>query len=310
LTTLVPATTGLSQPEGIAFDAAAFFIGVLASGGITSASSLRLLLAVCVLFFVAPLTASKARSLRRKYKEGLAYVVDRAGDFVIAALVAAYGVEKLVSGLKPLSSLELPVSAHAATLAMAVLAAVIARYLMETAVVHCYPYRLSEVAMEKAPAPTALQRHLSTVFQTFLFVFVAMPVFGRDLGAICGGPGRRIHPQQGGAALPRVADIYGPGHNFGPGRRICPKCEEVQPRLGRPNWGVRRPGSRSTAGPGHRHHKLVSTAGHPLVQPGAFTCSRASRAQKLWSPTFQVPPWSTAMPVWPVSAGLPPKSSE
>jgi hypothetical protein len=89
-------------------------------------------LAVSVLFFVAPLTASKARSLRRKYKEGMAYVVDRAGDFVIAALVAAYGVEKLVSGLKPLSTLELPVSSHAAAIAIAVLVAVIARYLMET----------------------------------------------------------------------------------------------------------------------------------------------------------------------------------
>jgi hypothetical protein len=160
--------------------AAAFFVGVLASGGVTSASSLRLLLAICVLFFIAPLAASKVRSLRRKYKEGLAYIVDRAGDFVIASLVAAYGVEKLVSGLKPLSTLDLPVSSHAAAIAIAVLVAVLARYLMETAVVHWYPYRLSEVAMEEAPEPTALQRHVSTIFQTFMFLFVAMPIFGSD----------------------------------------------------------------------------------------------------------------------------------
>jgi len=179
---LLTAIIVLSVVDSLAGVAAAvaFFTGVLASGGVTSASSLRLLLAVCVLFFVAPLTASKARSLRRKYKEGLAYVVDRAGDFVIAALVAAYGVEKLVSGLKPLSTLELPVSSHAAAIAIAVLAAVIARYLMETVVVHWYPYRLSQVAMGKAPEPTSLQRHISTVFQTLLFVFVAMPVFGSD----------------------------------------------------------------------------------------------------------------------------------
>lgn len=179
---LVTAIIVLSVLDALAGVAAAlaFFIGVIASGGVTSASSLRLLLAVSVLFFVAPLTASKARSLRRKYKEGMAYVVDRAGDFVIAALVAAYGVEKLVSGLKPLSTLELPVSSHAAAIAIAVLVAVIARYLMETIVVHWYPYRLSQVAMEKAPEPTSLQRHISTIFQTLLFLFVAMPVFGSD----------------------------------------------------------------------------------------------------------------------------------
>jgi hypothetical protein len=179
---LVTAIIVLSVLDALAGVAAAlaFFIGVIFSGGVTSASSLRLLLAVSVLFFVAPLTASKARSLRRKYKEGMAYVVDRVGDFVIAALVAAYGVEKLVSGLKPLSTLELPVSSHAAAIAIAVLVAVIARYLMETIVIHWYPYRLSQVAMEKAPEPTSLQRHISTVFQTLLFVFVAMPVFGSD----------------------------------------------------------------------------------------------------------------------------------
>jgi hypothetical protein len=179
---LLTAIIVLSVVDALAGVAAAlaFFIGVLASGGVTSTSSLRLLLAVCVLFFVAPLTASKARSLRRKYNAGLAYVVDRAGDFVIAALVAAYGVEKLVSGLKPLSTLDLPVSSDAAVIAIAVLAAVTARYLMETIVVHWYPHRLSEVAMEKAPEPTALQRHISTVFQTFLFLFVAVPVFGSD----------------------------------------------------------------------------------------------------------------------------------
>jgi hypothetical protein len=160
--------------------AAAFCVGVLAAGGVTSASSLRLSLAVCVLFFIAPLAASKVRSLRRKYKEGLAYIVDRAGDFVIASLVAAYGVEKLVSGLKPLSTLDLPVSSHAAAIAIAALVAVLARYLMETAVVHWYPYRLSEVAMEEAPKRTALQRHVSTIFQTFMFLFVALPIFGSD----------------------------------------------------------------------------------------------------------------------------------
>ncbi len=179
---LLTAIIVLSVVDALAGVAAAvaFFIGALASGGVTSASSLRLLLAVCVLFFVAPLAASKARSLRRKYKKGLDYVVDRAGDFAIAALVAAYGVEKLVSGLKPLSTLDLPVSSDAAVIAIAVLGAVTGRYVMETVVVHWYPYRLSQVAMEKAPEPTPLQRHISTVFQTLLFVFVAMPVFGGD----------------------------------------------------------------------------------------------------------------------------------
>ena len=177
---LLTAIIALSVFDALAGAAAAFvfFIGVLASGGVTSMSSLRLLLASCVLFFVAPLAASKARSLRRKTTEGLTYLVDRAGDFIIAALVAAYGIEKLVSGLKPLATLDLPVASHAAAIAIVVLVAVLARYLVETVVVHCYPYRLSEVATQDLPRPTTLQRHISTVFQTVLFVFVAMPVFG------------------------------------------------------------------------------------------------------------------------------------
>jgi hypothetical protein len=158
--------------------AAAFSVCVVLSGGIVSTSSVRMLLAVAVLAFVAPLTASKARSLRRKSGKDLTYWVDRAGDFVIAGLLAAYGVEKLISGLKPLSTLSLPVTSHVAAIAVAVLLAVFARYLIETAVVHWYPYRLSQVAIEKIRPPSPLQSHLSRIFQTLLFIFVAAPVLG------------------------------------------------------------------------------------------------------------------------------------
>jgi hypothetical protein len=45
-------------------------------------------------------------------------------------------------------------------------------------------------------------------------------------------------------------------------------------------------------------------------QAGTFSCSRASRPQKLRSPTFQVPLTKTAWPCWLLSAGWPPKVSE
>ncbi|HET9059645.1 MAG TPA: fibronectin type III domain-containing protein [Acidimicrobiales bacterium] len=161
-----------------ALAALVFLIGVTAAGGVGSWADVRMMLAVCVLMFVAPLTASKARALRRKMATGPSYWFDRAGDLAIAALLAAYGVEKLVGGLKPLSSLQLPVASDGAKVALTVLAAVVVRYGIETAVVHWYPYRLAEISSEEIPSPGQLHTHFVTLFQTALFIFVAYPVLG------------------------------------------------------------------------------------------------------------------------------------
>jgi cytochrome b561 len=166
-------------------DAAAGLLAVLAfdlirigAGSVTTADDWRLLLGLGVSWFAAALIAGAARPLRRAPGYELSDHWDRMADIVVASLVGAWAVQKMVKGLPGLSNRELPIAHSASTIGWCVLAALVVRLVLETVAVHLYPQRLLEVAPEVVPKPSSLQRTLATLGRTALFVFVAVAFVG------------------------------------------------------------------------------------------------------------------------------------
>ena len=155
-----------------------FTIGVVLGGGLASAAAVRGLLGIDMLFFVVPLIASASRPLRRKPGRTAADWFDRAGDLVIASLVAAWAAEKMVGGLPGLAGVSFPIASHSVPMAEAVLAAMAVRMIGETATSWLYPIRLAAVAPEEIPSPGDRQQLLSIAFQTALMMFIAVAYLG------------------------------------------------------------------------------------------------------------------------------------
>ncbi len=155
-----------------------FTIGVLALGGIDSNAQLRLMLGLGALWFVVPVLAGAVRPLRREPTRNLVESWERAADFVIASLIGAWAVQKIVLALPGLAGAQLPISAHADLAALCVLAALVGRLVFETIAAHLYPRRLDVSEAGQLPEPGALQRLGSTALRMGIFVFFARIVVG------------------------------------------------------------------------------------------------------------------------------------
>jgi hypothetical protein len=155
-----------------------FVCGVAIFGGIDSAAAVRTLLGLCALWTVVPLVAGAARPLRRAPSTSLAERWDRGADFVIASLIGAWAVQKIVGGLSGLAGYALPIAGYANVAAIAVLFALVARMIAESLAANLYPQRLSAVHPAKIPRSGARQRIGATVVRTAVFVFVAAVVVG------------------------------------------------------------------------------------------------------------------------------------
>jgi hypothetical protein len=155
-----------------------FSAGVILSGGLGSADSLRTLLGLAVITFAIPLLAGATRPLRRPRPSTRPQWWDRGGDLIIASLVAGWGVAKMIQALPGLSGHAQPIVADADVLAVVALATVAFRYLLETAVVFWYPARLSEVECESISEPARGQQLASLLLRALLFVFIAYAFLG------------------------------------------------------------------------------------------------------------------------------------
>jgi hypothetical protein len=167
------------------FDAMAGFVavliftsGVLALGGIDSNAHLRLMLGLGALWFVVPVLAGAVRPLRREPTRKLDESWDRAADFVIASLIGAWAVQKIVLALPGLAGVELPLTAYANEAAYCVLAALVIRLALETLAAHLYPRRLDIAAPGDLPDPSAALRLAATALRVGIFVFFAYIVVG------------------------------------------------------------------------------------------------------------------------------------
>jgi hypothetical protein len=155
-----------------------FAIGVVLLGGVGSDADARLMLGLSALWFVVPVLAGAARPLRRAPTRTLEQSWDRAADFVIASLIGAWAVQKIVLALPGLAGVRLPVAEHANVVALCVLAALVVRLAFETIASHLYPRRLDAAEAGELPEPGTLQRLAASALRTALFVFFARIAVG------------------------------------------------------------------------------------------------------------------------------------
>jgi hypothetical protein len=157
-----------------------FAAGVALLGGIDSTPALRTLLGLGALWFVVPLLAGAARPLRRPPAADGRARFDRGADFVIASLISAWAVQKIVSGLPGLAGYHLPIAKHADAAAVLVLVAVCARLAAETLAIHLYPRRVAALQTNRLRSPATPQRLGAIAVRTAIFVLVATVVVGRS----------------------------------------------------------------------------------------------------------------------------------
>lgn len=157
-----------------------FTIGVLALGGVDSYAHLRLMLGLSALWFVVPVLAGAARPLRRPPARNLEQSWDRAADFVIASLIGAWAVQKIVLALPGLAGVRLPIAEHADAAAFCVLGALVIRLSFETIASYLYPMRLDVAEAAEIPAPGTLLRLGATAVRMAIFVFFAYIVVGTN----------------------------------------------------------------------------------------------------------------------------------
>jgi hypothetical protein len=155
-----------------------FATGVLVSGGVGGADGARTLMGLGAIWFAAPLVASAARPLRRPPSVTREQRWDRGADFVIAALIAAWAIQKMVGGLPGLSGFDLPIVSRADVIALAVLAAMVIRMALESVAASLFPKRLETVQPERLPYAPSVQRLAAAAVRTAIFVFVAVAFIG------------------------------------------------------------------------------------------------------------------------------------
>jgi hypothetical protein len=159
--------------------ASVFVVGVAAGDGLMAAKDFRTMLGLGVVWFAVPLIAAAARPLRRVPARAVADRRRRLADVVIASLIGAWAIQKMMRGLPGLAEQSLPVSSHATALAVLVLAVSVVRIALEEAAARRYPQRLANVQPASVPRPSTRQRITASCLRTAVFAFLAVAFIGQ-----------------------------------------------------------------------------------------------------------------------------------
>jgi hypothetical protein len=157
------------------------FATTLVLGGYGSIPALRTTLGLAVLWFGPSLIASAARPLRRPRPvtfDPEKWRWERAGDFVVGPLLAAWAVRSMIHGLPALAGLNLPIVNNANLFAGVTALVVLVRYALEEVATRLYPARLRMVEDDELPETTKDQKYFALFMKVLLFIVLALPFMG------------------------------------------------------------------------------------------------------------------------------------
>ncbi len=157
---------------------AVFVAGVAVSGNLSSVGEVRTMLGLAVIWFAVPLIAGSARPLRRAAAQSAAEWRTWLGDLVIASLIGAWLIQKLIIALPSMAGRPLSVAAHANTAALTILTACALRVMLEAATARWYPLRLTQVQPATMPQPIPAQRVAGATLRTGVLLFIASAFLG------------------------------------------------------------------------------------------------------------------------------------
>ncbi|MCX6388290.1 MAG: DUF11 domain-containing protein [Solirubrobacterales bacterium] len=160
----------------------AFVVSILAWGGINSFGQMRLLVATAVLWVSVPVIVGHIRHYRRKLDGGkldLHMKWVRAGDFVIAPLVAYWLAGALATLIPHISGEELPwIHAHIEEIRLAAAAAMFTRVALEASAAQWYPRRMSITNPDALPEQAVGLGLASMVVRSGLFFLITRMFMG------------------------------------------------------------------------------------------------------------------------------------
>jgi len=169
------------------FAVTVFITGVLVSGHLGSAADIRTLLGLSVIWFAVPIIAGAARPLRRSAARSIADWRAWLGDLVIASLIGAWAIQKMITALPGLAGTPLPIANHATLVALVILGACALRIVVEAAAARWYPGRLGEVQSGSLATPGVAQRIAAAGGRTALLMFIASAFLGMSWQLWVGG---------------------------------------------------------------------------------------------------------------------------
>lgn len=156
----------------------AFTAIVAVSGGIVGPDSVRTLLGLLVIGCGPALIAGASRPIRRPRDRTTGW--ERLSDVVLIPLIGAFAVQGMVRALPGLSGYAMPIAESANTIALVVLAGLLARVALQELVARAYPARLAAATPRNVPSPGMGQRMAASVIRTALFAFVAVAFIGNS----------------------------------------------------------------------------------------------------------------------------------
>ena len=176
--TLMLIALGLSSCDALAglALAAIVFIATIASGNVLTLDEAMTLIGISGLLLTPALIASSVRPLRRLINDSSSRW-ERLTDYFLAIIIGGWSVEKLVGALNGLAGVQLPISAHARTIGMAVSIFIFIRLILEDIATHFFPKRLSQQEANLR-TPKGAQPIFSIFIKTSIFFLVSYQFLG------------------------------------------------------------------------------------------------------------------------------------
>ena len=184
LTVIAIVAIGIIDALGGFIAAMVFFVGVAATGHVTSRGELLTVAGLILIFFAPALLASAVRPLRRLVSnkdEGW----ERITDYALAVLLTGWTVDKMVNALNGFGSVQLPITFKATEIAIISSVFVAIRVIGEDIATYHYPVRLEHVTVE-LEEPNTRQRVTTSAFKTMLFLALASPFVGLNVQLLLG----------------------------------------------------------------------------------------------------------------------------
>ena len=163
-----------------------FALLALLNGGFSSTDSVRGILGLWVLAFAVPLAGAAVRPFRR-LASGMFGTWQRATDFVLVALFGAWAAGAMFSALPALTGFKTIDADRIDAIRLIALVALAVRYGIENIARVVVPTRLTSIENQNLPEVSDMQKTLSAIVRTAVFIFVAWVFIGNNWALWLGG---------------------------------------------------------------------------------------------------------------------------